>query len=137
MRIFADTSGLYAAVVRADDHHETAARILERLIHDRSRIETTSYVLIETMALLQTRMGPQAATRFEDDMRPVLAVRWVDEDLHRRAVQRLKLRMGRGVSLVDCASFVAMEEAGIVHAFTFDSHFADEGFTLLEASRSK
>ena len=131
MRVFADTSGLFAALVRNDAHHEPARDRLERLLDaDDVKIVTTSYVLLEVSALLQNRVGLDAAIRFDRDLRPVLQVVWVDEALHRRAMRRLELRRRRQVSLVDCASFVCMEDGGIQRAFAFDRHFIDEGFEV-------
>ncbi|RME55690.1 MAG: VapC toxin family PIN domain ribonuclease, partial [Caldilineae bacterium] len=37
----------------------------------------------------------------------------------------------RGLSLVDCTSFVVMQQLGIDTAFAFDNHFKEQGFTLL------
>ncbi len=34
----------------------------------------------------------------------------------------------RQLSLVDCASFDAMRRLGITTVFTFDKHFAEQGF---------
>jgi len=67
----------------------------------------------------------------EHVLRPLLRVTWVDESLHARAFQRLELRGRRGLSLVDCSSFVVMEETGLRHVFTYDTDFADEGFTCV------
>lgn len=35
------------------------------------------------------------------------------------------------MSLVDAASFVVMRARSIERAFAFDSHFADEGFSVV------
>ena len=37
----------------------------------------------------------------------------------------------RKLSLVDCASFETMRRLGIQKVFTFDRHFADQGFQVL------
>jgi len=43
---------------------------------------TTNYVLLETMAILQNRMGMEAVRRFNDDIVPVLTVDWVSDIRH-------------------------------------------------------
>ena len=106
---------------------------MEKLLEESAEIHVTSYVLLETMALLQARVGLEAARQFENVLRPLLQVHWVDELLHEKAFKRLELRGTRGVSLVDCTSFVTMEDAGIRSVFGYDEHFTDEGFHLVKA----
>jgi predicted nucleic acid-binding protein len=131
-RVFVDTSALFAALVANDSHHEAARKGLEAALEQRdARLVTTSLVLLETMALLQARVGLDAALAFDAAIRPLLEVVWVDKALYDGAVRRLQLRRSRKVSLVDCASFVHMEGQGISHALAFDRHFEDEGFQLL------
>ena len=132
MTVFADTSGLFAALVRNDVNHESARETLAGLLDDSEiTITTTDFVLLETMALLQARVGLDAALQFERDLRPILDITWVDPTLYVRAVRRLALRHRRRVSLVDCLSFVTMEDAGLQRVFTCDRHFTDEGFEMI------
>ena len=133
MRIYADTSGLFAGLVRSDRNHPVASGLLRALLERRCELHLTSYVLQETLALLQTRVGLEAARRFDHTFRPLLRVSWVDEPLHARAFRRLELRAARKVSLADCSSFVLMEELGIERVFGFDQHFEQEGFRLLRS----
>ncbi len=131
-RVFVDTSAFYAALVGTDMHHRTARAALEEALDDsETRLVTTNLVMLEAMALLQARVGLDAALEFDAAIRPLLEVTWVDAVLYDRAVGRLKLRRSRRVSLVDCASFVFMEAEGIGHALAIDKHFEDEGFVLL------
>jgi len=44
----------------------------------------------------------------------------------------LEERNRRGLSLVDCASFVVMRRYGIEEAFAFDEDFEKEGFRLYQ-----
>lgn len=132
MKIFLDTSGFLAAVVRSDVHHGAAREVLSRLLHRRLQLHTNSYVVLETMALLQARVGLEAALRFERDLRPFLDVLWIDERLHQAASERLAARNRRSLSLVDCSSFVVMERLGIRRVFAFDDDFATEGFEVVD-----
>ena len=131
MKIFVDTSGLFASLVKNDIMHAKAGPTMEKLLEEGAEIHVTSYVLLETMALLQARVGLEAASQFEHVLRPLLLVHWVDESLHEKAFKRLELRGTRGVSLVDCTSFVTMEDAGIRSVFAYDEHFTEEGFHLV------
>ena len=133
MSVFADTSALYALVVRTEVTH-ARVRTAFAAILDRGRpLWTTSFVLVETMALLQHRIGLEAARDFDDDLVPLLSVQWVDEELYRLAVERLWREDRRRLSLVDSVSFELMRLKGLTTAFAVDPHFRDAGFDVLPA----
>ena len=89
---------------------------------------TSSYVLVETYALLQNRLGLEAVGAFREDFAPLMDVLWVNETIHERALDDLIARASRKVSLVDATSFALMREHGIDQAFAFDDDFVNEGF---------
>jgi uncharacterized protein len=131
MRVLCDTSGLFAALARNDQHHDAARALLERLLLDDHELHLTSYGLIELTALLQARIGLVAARAFEHDLRPLLKVTWVDASLHAKVFALLEQRSRKLLSLVDCTNFVLMRQLGIELAFSFDEDFSIEGFRLL------
>ena len=88
---------------------------------------THSYVLVESMALLQHRLGRPAALAFAGEV-GAFDVEWVGERLHTEAVEHLATRRGSAVSLVDQVSFLVMRARGVDEAFAFDRHFRQEGF---------
>jgi len=133
--VYADTSALYALLVRSEQGHATVRAAFSDLLDDDRPIWTTSFVLVETMALLQHRIGLEAAHDFDEDILPVLRLRWVDEDLYRRGIDRLWREDRRSLSLVDCVGFEFMKAEGITTAFAIDPHFTRAGFDLLPASR--
>jgi predicted nucleic acid-binding protein len=89
---------------------------------------TTSYVLVETYALLGRRLGIEAVRGFREQFAPLLEVIWVDQDLHNRALDTLLQRNSRQLSLVDVTSFLVIGEQQIEEVFAFDRHFENEGF---------
>lgn len=129
-RVFADTSALYAHLVANDANHARATRALKALAHDQAVLVTSSYVLVETYALLARRIGLAAVERFRSDLAPLLEVVWIDEALHEEALDLLTERQSRDISLVDAASFVVMRHNRLDEALAFDRHFEREGFTL-------
>jgi predicted nucleic acid-binding protein len=131
--VFVDTSALYAILVRSEEDHETVVEAFSELLQERRRLVSTNYVLVETCALLQHRFGLRAVRDFETRIVPVLRVYWVDEGLHRRALERLFSTDRRRLSLVDCASFVLMEAEGVQDALALDRDFEDEGFRLIQS----
>ena len=101
-----------------------------RLRAERASLVTSSYVLVETYALLQGRIGIGAVRIFREALVPLMEVLWVDEVAHECALDELLLRNTRKLSLVDATSFVLMRANRVDRAFTFDGHFREEGYTL-------
>lgn len=131
MSVYIDTSA-FLAVLNADDRYHARARIRWRqLIEADLSLICNNYVLVETIAVLQSRLGMEAVVAFQNDIRPILTVLWVDEGLHQRAVSALLAAQRRRLSMVDCASFESMRQGGLRQAFTFDAHFTEQGFEVL------
>ena len=134
MTVFVDTSALYAVLDAADGQHSRAEAEWRRLVGSSSGLLTTSYVLVETTALVQHRLGMEAVGALEQDIRPVLRIEWVDEALHATGMASMLAAGRRRLSLVDCVSFAVMTRAGLREAFAFDDHFAERGFSCLPAA---
>ena len=97
--VFVDTSALYALLVETDDNHR-AARTAASSSRDRdARLVTSSFVVLETVTLLQTRAGIAAVRIFYRDVLPLLTVAWVGEEHLHRAMAALLGASKRGVSL--------------------------------------
>jgi predicted nucleic acid-binding protein len=129
--VFADTSALLALLNDRDEHHAAAARAFRKLQARRSRLLTTSSVLVETYALLGRRLGVDAVREFRTDFAPLLEVVWVDQTLHEAGLDLLLKQRRRQLSLVDAVSFVVMTQRRLDEAFAFDPHFEQEGFSLV------
>lgn len=130
MNIFADTSGLFALLVRNDYMHVRAKRNFAYFAEHRARLLTSSFVLVETGALLQRRVGLTAVHDFQSKIIPLLEIIWVNSDWYAKAIQRLFGLNNRDISLVDCLSFEIMESREVTQAFTFDKHFPENGFPI-------
>jgi len=131
MSIFLDTSALYAVLDADDEHHESAKRAWTDLIEREERLVCSNYVLVETFALVQHRLGMEAVRTLQEDILPMLHVEWVDESTHRAGVTAMLTAARRKLSLVDCISFEVMRQLGIKTAFTFDPHFVEQGFQCI------
>ncbi len=133
MSVFVDTSALYALLDRDDAGHGRMAEAWAKLLSGPRPLITSNYILLETAALLQRRLGLGAVHDLDDYLMPLLRVWWITESTHRRAMRRLRRLDRRGVSLVDCSSFEVMEAEAIRDALALDEDFAAEGFRLLPA----
>lgn len=131
MNVLVDTSGFLALLDADDEHHEQAQYVWRQLVNERARLFCTSYVLVETAALIQNRLGMSQLLAFHEKVFPFLRIIWVDSPLHAAGIAAVLTANRRQLSLVDCVSFAAMRENGINHAFAFDMHFEEQGFDVL------
>jgi predicted nucleic acid-binding protein len=129
--IFIDTSALIALLAANDEHHPAAAAALRELRDAGEALATHDYVLVETLSLVQRRLGQDVLREFVDGFLPLIDVIWVDRELHASAREMLVAAGRRTISFVDWTSFLVMRRHGIRRAFTFDAEFAAEGFEVL------
>jgi len=128
--IFIDTSAFYALVDLSDKHHDLAAQAWASIRDRPDQLACSNYILLETIALLQNRLGMAAVLDFIS-LTNRMAVFWIGIEQHKLAIAAL-LTSGRGgLSLVDCTGFETMRSRGIFTAFTFDPHFAEQGFSCI------
>jgi len=130
-RVFVDTSAVIALLVATDEFHQAANSAFASLSAREAPLLTTSYVLVETYALLGRRLGIDAVRGFREHFTPLLEVVWVNRDLHERALDMLLQRAYRTLSLVDVTSFLVIQGQKIEEVFAFDRHFSNEGFRLV------
>ena len=131
MTVFVDTSALYALLDRSDANHRSAVNAWVDFLKSDERLITSNYILVESFALTQSRLGIAAVRLLEEDIVPVINVNFVGREIHRSSISAVLSAGRRNLSLVDCVSFEIMRTLGIKTAFTFDPHFKDQGFTIL------
>ncbi len=136
MSLFIDTSALYALLDGDEARHADVVSVW-LTVNDNGRILFTSnYVLVETFALVQRRLGLEAVRSLADVFVPLLQPVWVEEELHATAVASLFTAARRRLSLVDCASFELMRRLGLTDVLALDTNFARQGFNLLPAGQA-
>ncbi len=131
MIVFVDTSAFYAGLDQDDINHKRAKNAWTDLLAGDARLLTSNYVLLETSALLQKRLGPGALRLLYQDFAPLVAVDWISQQRHQAGVEALLAAARRKLSLVDCISFQTMREYGAQTAFCFDPHFREQGFDTI------
>ena len=127
--IFLDTSAIYAWADVGDVNHQKAVRRLQSILDSTERLLTHNYVLVESLALLQARLGATAAAKLAKDSR-AFVVDWVDDELHDAGIRELERSRKRDVSLVDQISFLVMRRRQLTTAFACDPDFEAAGFRL-------
>lgn len=134
MSVFVDTSALYALLVRTEERHSDIVAAFRDALEDGQTMWTTSYAVVETIALLQHRFGLAPVRDLVQHLIPALSVDWVSGVLHRKGLERLLKEDRRQLSLVDCVSMEFMRQEGVRDVLALDPHFAEAGFRLLPSA---
>jgi predicted nucleic acid-binding protein len=129
--VFVDTSAFYAVVDHDDENHARAARSWNELLDGDATLLTNNYVLVETSALLQHRLGLAALRAFQQDVVPLLTIDWIGQQRHQAGVEAVLAAARKKLSVVDCISFQTMREYGVQQAFCFDQNFRQQGFATI------
>lgn len=127
--IFLDTSAIYALADKSDPNHAAAYKKFDLASKSGETFLLHNYVLVESAALFQARLGLASALLFLEEAKS-FEVEWVDMELHEEAVRELERIGKRGISLVDCTSFIVMRRRGVEKVLAFDPDFQNQGFSL-------
>jgi predicted nucleic acid-binding protein len=128
---FIDTSFFIALLTKEDQFHARADQAWKSLVEADALLVCSNYTLLETFSLIQSRLGLEAVGEFQRDVVPLLAVEWVDENVHEAGLAAVLAAKRRNLSLVDCVSFEVMRRKGVKNAHAFDKHFQEHGFHCL------
>ena len=129
MNVFADTAGLFALLVRNDYMHIRAKENFAYFAENRVQLLTSSFVLVETNALLQRRIGLPPVHDLHSRILPLMEVIWVDNQWSGRDRTVSRTRGPRDVSGSEGLSVENMGKRDIMVSFTFCRHFEENGFT--------
>ena len=132
---FAD-AGYWIALINPDDELHASAVEYESLLKSaREQIVTTQLALNEVLNPRSgsTRQRRQDAVSLVNRILadPQITVIPQTPEQFSAALAMLAHRLEREWSITDCASFLAMEEAGIWEALSGDRHFEQAGFAAL------
>lgn len=131
--VFLDAIGWIALLNSSDALHRVADACWKDLIHQGASFLLSEWIVAETgngLARSQARKRfPQAVELLRSSPRAELLP--VSRDLFDRSLGLYANRPDKTWGLVDCASFLIMEERGIREAFTNDRHFLQAGFSCL------
>ena len=131
--VFVDTSGFYSLLVRRDDRHREASRLLGEAHSSKRRFATTDYVLDETATLLKARGHGHLVPVLMDTVFASAActVHWTDADRFRATCDFFLKHEDQAWSFTDCLSFLLMKDQRLRDSLTKDAHFREAGFRPL------
>lgn len=129
--LLVDTSYVVALLHKRDQYHETAQKLADRF-EARAKLVITQAVCLEIGSFLADLPNRSNAVQMLNGIRSDPAWRSFDERQPLfRGPHALHERPDKEWSLIDCVSFVVMNERGITDALTADGHFEQAGFRPL------
>jgi predicted nucleic acid-binding protein len=132
-KVFLDTSFAIALSSPNDISHAAARQLAGEIKAHAIRLVTTRAVLLEIGNSLSKQRFRHAAVTLlqalEDD--PNIEIIALTEELYHTAFQLFRERPDKEWGLVDCISFITMQEHGIAEVLTTDDHFRQMGFRIL------
>jgi uncharacterized protein len=132
-KVFLDTSYAIALSAATDENHKRAAELAGELEASGTRFVTTRAVLLEIGNALSKVRHRAAAIRLltalEND--PNVEIVAASDELCRRAFEIYRERIDKEWGLIDCMSFVVMNDQSLTEALTADNHFRQAGFQVL------
>jgi uncharacterized protein len=131
--VFVDAN-YWTAILNPKDALHARAKLLSEK-YGKGRMVTTEMVLVEVFSCLcsyGTRVR-SAVVALERTLRTDPTVELIPQTRlqFREASALYGQRFDKSWSLVDCASFIAMEQRGLMDALTYDEHFQQAGFRAL------
>jgi uncharacterized protein len=129
LTVFVDTSALFALLDADDAGHGLALPAWKGGIDECAGFVTTNYIVVETIAIAQRRLGIHAVRTLIDEMLPMIDTIWVTDADHSTGLSLLLMAARRHLGLVDCVSFTVMRRLGIREYLGLDPHFEEQGFT--------
>ena len=137
MSVFVDTSAFLALLDAGVEGHAVSAHAWRGFLESDEPLVTSSYVLVETFALVRRRLGTAAVRSLAADILPLVEVDWVDEATHAAGLSAFLAANQRGLSLVDCVSFELVRRRGLDTVFSLDPGFARQGFAVVPGPRGR
>ncbi|MHA1974243.1 MAG: type II toxin-antitoxin system VapC family toxin [Candidatus Hodarchaeales archaeon] len=133
--IFVDTGAFYASKVKNDINHASANKIERKILQGEfGRIITTNYIFDELITLLRGRIHYKELIKIGDAIKnsPNIQIICILEAIEDKAWDFYKKNQDKDYSFTDCTSFVVMNSLNIKMAFTYDMHFAQAGFQVVQ-----
>ena len=129
--VFLDTVGLLALWDEDDQWHAAAASAFAHLAGTKTRLITTTYVLLECGNASSRRPYRLRVNALQQAMAARGEVLTPTDDDLRAAWSAYDRGEANHAGIVDHVSFIVMRRLGLTQAFTNDRHYQAAGFEVL------
>lgn len=131
--VFLDTAYAIALSVESDEHHDRAQELAEQMEAEITRLVTTRAILLEIGNSLAKKRYRVAAVKLLDALEqdPQVEIISLTDELYEQAFELFRNRRDKEWGLIDCVSFMVMQERELTEALTTDEHFEQAGFQAL------
>lgn len=133
--VFADTGFWIALLNPIDELHEKALALSKTIVARGQAVMTSEMVftdLLNHFAKFSPTQRRAAITLIEQmTQHPQLVIAPQTSEQFSQAMQLYAQRADKPWSLTDCASFLIMQQHGIMDALAYDRHFIQAGFRAL------
>ena len=129
--LFVDTGYVIALINQTDQHHQQALQLADQ--YAGTPIVTTDAILLEIgNALSRIARNEASAIIRHFQTAPEVTLVPLTPELMSAALSLYEKHQDKTWGLVDCVSFVVMQNRKITTALAFDRHFIQAGFTLAQ-----
>ena len=127
--IFLDTSYLIALINKKDELHKVAVDAAKQF---HGLFLTTQLIFVEVAnSLCLPSQRPLAISIIEEIQNdPLTTIVPLSADRFKNAFSLFKRRPDKSWGMIDCFSFIAMDEFNVKQALTFDEHFRQAGYGI-------
>lgn len=131
--VFVDTVAWIAWLDHRDTLHQETHRVMTTLRQRTIPLVTSELVLLEVANSLSEPAVRFRTIGFIDRLRqnPAVTIVAASDHLITAGWQLYRQRLDKAWGIIDCVSFVIMEQRGLHEACTADHHFEQAGFTRL------
>lgn len=128
--VFVDSGAWIALGNENDKHHKKVAKWFAS---NEKHLVTTDYIVAETATWVRYHINHKAACElgdkiFESDL---VSVFHCNPEVLKKAWRLFKKYRDQKFSLIDCTSFITMQQSGIRDVLALDHHFNTMGFVAV------
>ncbi|KUK79431.1 MAG: putative ribonuclease VapC [Microgenomates bacterium 39_7] len=134
MKVFIDSDAFLALLNQSDNLHSRAVKLLSKLKNIDDVTYITSWDVIDEVSTKASyRLTKKQAIAFLSYVREVATIIvYPDPSLSKKAQELFTKVTSKKVSMTDCMSMIIVQEMKLDVFFSFDKHFSQQGYTLLE-----
>jgi uncharacterized protein len=132
-RLFLDTAFIQAILNKRDQYYSSAIQLLP-LVKNANEVWTTEAILMKVGNALSTFNRQKVASFIKECYQTKnIKVVNISSEIFNQGLNLYETRIDKNWGLVDCISFVVMQQQNLIYALTSDRHFIQAGFQILLA----